>query len=77
MTLLEHAKEAAKAKSELYVFAAVVGALENGTIRHPAEKGALRIIKIAKEEQQKALARMDRHLHAIEKQCEAALKGQS
>ena len=29
MTLIDHVKEAAKARCELYIFAAVVGALEN------------------------------------------------
>jgi hypothetical protein len=65
MMLIDHVKEAAKARSDLYVFASVVGALENGTVRPPAQTGAQRIIKIAKSEQAKALARFDKHILAI------------
>jgi len=66
MKLRDHVKEVAKARSDLFVFAAVVGALENGTMRPPAEAGATRIIRIAKAEQAKALKRLDKHMLAIE-----------
>jgi hypothetical protein len=65
MTLIDHVKEAAKARSDLYIFASIVGALENGTVRPPAQTGAQRIIKIAKSEQAKALKRYDKHMAAI------------
>lgn len=66
MKLTDHVEEVAKARSDLFVFAAVVGALESGTIRPPAQAGASRIIKIAKSEQAKALSRLDKHMAAIQ-----------
>jgi hypothetical protein len=51
--------EAAKELAYLYVFSAVVGALENGTISGSASKDAERIIKIAKTSQQRCLARYE------------------
>lgn len=51
--------DAAHEMAALYVFAAVVGALENGTISGSSQKDADRIIKIAKIAQGKCLARYD------------------
>jgi len=66
MKLTDHVKEASQARSDLFVFAAVIRALENGTVRPRAEAGAALTGKIAEEEQSKALARFDRHIAAIE-----------
>jgi hypothetical protein len=52
-------KDAAQEMAHLYVFAAVVGALENGTISGTASKDAVRIIKLAKDAQRKCLGRYD------------------
>jgi hypothetical protein len=58
-------RDAAKELAHLYVFAAVVGALENGTISGTASKDADKIINLCKAAQQKCLARYDAIVKAM------------
>lgn len=56
----DHVAEAAEALSDLNIFAAVVVLLESSLNHAPTHKAGARIIKIAKEEQQRCLRRYDR-----------------
>lgn len=55
----DHVREAAKALADLNVFAAIVALLESGLNHSPTHKTASRIVKIAKDEQQRCLRRYD------------------
>lgn len=65
-TLKQHIKAASQAHAHLNVFASVVGALENGTISGggSADKTAMKIVKLCKEEMQKQLKLMDAAVEA-------------
>jgi hypothetical protein len=58
--------EACHAQAHLYVFAAVVGALENGTIHGggTAEKTAEKIIQLCKAEMQRQVKTLDKAIEA-------------
>lgn len=67
MELAKRVKRAAEAQCNLNTFYAVIGVLENGTIRgEHSQPAAQRIIKICKEQAQRELDRYDRQLAAIE-----------
>lgn len=67
MTPEKHAKAAAVARCDLNILYAVIAILEGGTISSDHSSDVDRIIRICKSGSQKALARYDRHLAAVER----------
>lgn len=64
----KHIEDAAVARSNLNIFYAVMGALENGTIRGAsADRAARRIIDICKKEAGAQLKAMDAAIEKAEK----------
>ena len=59
---------ASKHLAHLYVFSAVIGALENGTVSGPATTDSNRIIKTAKAAMQKCLKRYESAARKLEQQ---------
>jgi hypothetical protein len=56
---MSNVRKAAEARSDLIVFAAIIGLLEGGLNTSPTYKTAQRIIELAKTEQQRCLKRYD------------------
>ena len=65
LTLADHAREMAVAKSDLNALYAVIAVLEGGTVSRHVQGEAGRIIRACKTGAGRALERYDRHLDAI------------